>query len=98
MQRRKYTEEFKREAVKLAEESRTPKSQVARELGICENVLYRWIGQYGSKSQPREGLSSDERAELIRLRREMRRITQERDILKKAISIFSKEPSENTGL
>lgn len=95
---RKFTQEFKQEAVKLALEGKVSKAQVARELGIRDNIRYRWIDKYGSKENKQTVLSVSEKAELVRLRREIRRIKQERDILKKAISIFSKEPDENTGL
>ena len=89
-QRREFTNEFKLEAVRLAERGDTPVAQVARDLDLNETVLRRWMGLYGKRANG-ERMSPEEREELIRLRREVRRITEERDILKKAVSIFSKE-------
>ena len=90
MIRKQYSIEFKQEAVKLALSGTTPKAQVARDLGIPESKLYVWITQFGP---PKPGhpaaLAEDERAELRRLRRENQRLQMERDILKKAIGIFS---------
>ena len=88
--RRKFTNEFKMEAVKLAERGDVPVAQVARDLDLNETVLRRWMGLYGKRANG-ERMTPEEREELIRLRREVRRITEERDILKKAVSIFSKE-------
>ena len=89
-ERRKFTNEFKMEAVKLAERGDTPVAQVARDLGLHETVLRRWMGLYGKRAGANR-LTPEEHEELIRLRREVRRVTEERDILKKAVSIFSKE-------
>ncbi len=88
--RRKFTNEFKLEAVKLAERGETPIAQVGGELGLHENVLRNWMKLYGKRSDGGR-LTPEEHEELIRLRREVRRVTEERDILKKAVSIFSKE-------
>ena len=88
--RRKFTNEFKLEAVKLAERGDIPVSQLARNLDLHETVLRRWMQQYGKQPNGTR-LTPDEQEELIRLRREVRRVTEERDILKKAVSIFSKE-------
>jgi len=88
--RREFTNEFKVEAVRLAEEGKTPIAQVARDLGLHETVLRRWINHFGKRADGTR-LTPDERDELIRLRREVKRVTVERDILKKAVGIFSKE-------
>ena len=88
--RRHFTNEFKLEAVKLAERGDVPVSQVARGLDLHETVLRRWIQRYGKRPNGTR-LTPDEHEELIRLRREVRRVTEERDILEKAVSIFSKE-------
>jgi transposase len=88
--RREFTNEFKVEAVKLAERGDTPVAQVARDLGLHETVLRRWMGHFGTRADGTR-LTPDEREELIRLRRENKRLTMERDILKKAVGIFSKE-------
>lgn len=88
----KHSNEFKAEAVRLALAGPKSKSQVARELGIRESVLYRWIALYGPKPTDTSApLTPDERAELLRLRREHQRLQEEHAILKKAIGIFSKE-------
>jgi transposase len=89
-QRRKFTNEFKLEAVRLAERGDVPVSQVARDLDLHETVLRRWMGLYGKRAGAQR-ITPEEHEELIRLRRENRRLTMERDILKKAVGIFSKE-------
>lgn len=93
MTRKQYSREFKQTAVEVALAGGKPKAQLARELGITVNMLYRWIEQFGppSPDQPAR-LNLDERAELVRLRRENQRLQMERDILKKAIGIFSEVP------
>lgn len=89
-ERRKFTDEFKLEAVGLAERGDRPVAQVARELGLNETTLHRWMNRYGQRAGAQR-ITPQEHEELIRLRREVRRVTEERDILKKAVSIFSKE-------
>jgi transposase len=90
MQRREFSEEFRLEAVKLAKRGEVP---VARDLGIHDSVLYRWIRRLDGKCKLKaaDGLSSDERSELARLRREVKRLETEREILKAAVGIFSEE-------
>lgn len=91
VERRKYTEEFKREAVRLMETSGKPITELARDLGINDNNLYRWRGLYGSQVQDRpNGSTTEMAAELKRLQRENEVLRQERDILKKAMSIVSR--------
>jgi transposase len=90
-ERRQYTDEFKREAVRLMESSGKPVVQLARDLGINDNNLYRWRGVYGSQSQVNTpGSVNEMEAELKRLRHENEVLRQERDILKKAMSIVSR--------
>ena len=90
-ERRKYTEEFKREAVRLMETSGQSVAQIGRDLGVAENNLYRWRGLYGNQPQANaNGSVSEMEAELKRLRRENEVLRQERDILKKAMSIVSR--------
>jgi len=90
-ERRKYTEEFKREAVRLMETSSKPIAEVARDLGINDNNLYRWRGLYGKQPQANtNGSVGEMEAELKQLRRELEVLRQERDILKKAMSIVSR--------
>jgi transposase len=96
MGRRTFSAEFKREAVRLALQPGNGKSQVARELGIHVNVLGKWIGQFESgrwEAQPGKTLKSEQQQEIERLRRELQRVKTERDILKKAMAYFAKEPS-----
>jgi transposase len=91
-ERRSYTEEFKREAVQLLESSGKPVAQLARDLGVNDNNLYRWRELYGN--QPQTGTKNDNpvdmAAELKRLRQEVAVLRQERDILKKAMHIIGR--------
>ena len=92
---RKYDPEFKREAVRLVLEEGIPLARVARDLGINENMLRRWKSQFLDDSVnvfPGKGHLKPDDEELRRLRRELDDVKQERDILKKALAIFSKEP------
>ena len=90
-----YSEEFKQDAVRLVETSGKAKSQVARDLGISESALYRWIKTYGTVQEQTATshgqMVKDLETELKRLRRENEVLRQGRDILKKAISICSQE-------
>ena len=91
--RRRYTEEFKREAVRLVWESAHPVAQVARDLGIPENVLYRWRAQH-QQAETHGTTRATQRAEaetLTRVKREWARVTQERDFLKRAAAFFARE-------
>ena len=92
--RKTYTREFKREAVRLAEESSLPMSQVARQLGIHRNVLANWRkeeAKLGDKAFPNATVGSANEAELEKLRKQVSLLQQERDILKKALEIISRE-------
>lgn len=94
MGRRRFTAEFKREAVKLAAQPGTVVSRVAEDLGLHANVLRKWVKQFeGGKWEAKPGLplKSEQQAELERLRRELKRVTMERDILKKATAYFAKD-------
>lgn len=92
---RRYTEEFKREALGLLASSGQSAAQLERELGITKGLLLKWRARYQVQEWPGEtklvlsDLASAE-AEIRRLRRELAVTAQERDILKKAVSIFSK--------
>jgi transposase len=86
MTRRTYSVEFKQQAVQLALSGEKNKSQTARDLGITENMLYNWIAKFGPDAPPD---AADSKAEITRLRRALLRAEMERDILKKAIGIFS---------
>jgi len=92
-ERRVYTKEFKAEAAALAEKREKPVSQVAKDLGLNENVLRRWVQQAreaasgGMSAFPGHGRPRD--AELVRLRKENRALKEANEILKKAAVIFA---------
>ena len=93
--RRRYTREFKVEAVRLALQGDRSQGEVSRELGIPSSCLGRWIQKYRDDEQgafPGKGRMKDDAEDLRRLERELRRVPEERDILKKALAIFSTEP------
>jgi transposase-like protein len=90
---RKYDREFKLNAVKLYQESGKKLAEIAQNLGIPKSTLNVWIHQFkenGEKSFPGSGVLKPCNEELYRLRRELLDVKQERDILKKAVAIFSK--------
>jgi len=94
VQRKKFTSEFKLEAVRLMESSSKPAADVARELGVRRNQLYKWKEQLckrGAKAFLGPGRRSEAGDEVTRLRRELERVKEERDILKKAAAYFAKE-------
>lgn len=86
-----YPAEFKESAVKLVVESGRPISQIAKELGVKENTLYTWVSQHlkAGKNDNQIGPSHEET--IRHLRQELARVTQERDLLKKAAAYFAKE-------
>ena len=86
-----YPIEFRREAVALLKGSGKTVPQLAAELGISPQSLRNWSRQLDVDDGRAEGLSSAERDELRRLRRELRTVTEEREILKKAAAFFAKE-------
>jgi transposase len=87
-----YPEEFRREAVALVRSSEKSIPQLAAELGVSPQSLRNWTKQGAlDAGERRDGLTSEEREELRRLRRENRRLAQERDILKKAAAFFANE-------
>jgi transposase len=87
-----YTPEFKAEAVRLVRSaSDKPASQIARELGVSDNALRSWVKQTEIDQGEREGLTTEEREELRRLRKEVKVLRQEREILKKATVFFARE-------
>ena len=92
--RRKFTDEFKAEVVGLCLTGERSIGQVARDLGISDSVVQRWVGKAKAASGGANGagvLSDAEREELNRLRKENVRLRMERDILKKAAAFFAKE-------
>jgi transposase len=94
-ERRSYTKEFKTEAVALAEKKEKPISQVAKDLGLNENVLRRWIHQAkdaeGTNIRVFPGHGRARDTELIRLRKENKALRNANEILKKAAVIFAQE-------
>ena len=86
-----YSSEFKESAVKLAIESKKPIAHIAKELGINANSLYGWIGQYSKPKDPTMRTDEHLYDELKQLKKDLARVTQERDILKKAAAYFAKE-------
>jgi transposase len=88
----RYTPEFKAEAVRLVRSTPDkPASQIARELGVSDNALRIWVKQAKVDQGEREGLTTEEREELRRLRKEVKVLRQEREILKKATVFFARE-------
>ena len=94
MDRRKFTREFKLEAVKLIRERGVSVAQAARDLGVHATVLHNWVRQFASDPEhsfPGHGQMKPEQAEIARLKREVTKLKAERDILKKAAAYFAKE-------
>jgi transposase len=92
--RRGFTKEFKEDAVKLITEQGYKISEAARNLGISPSVLRRWKEQMEKDAEqafPGKGFISPEKEELYRLRKEVKRLQMERDILKKAAAFFANE-------
>jgi transposase len=88
-----YTAEFKREAVQLAQTSGKSIAQVARELAISDTSIHQWrkeLAEHASQAFPGSGHQTAQEEELRRLKRENEVLKQERDILKKAVGIFSR--------
>ena len=90
--RRNYTREFKIEAVHLWQTSDKSATQIEQDLGIGEGCLYRWkreLAKEGENAFPGHGRQSPDQERIRQLEREVRILRQERDILKKAVAIFS---------
>ena len=90
--RKKYTQEYKDEAVELVISSGRPMAEIARDLGINEGTLGNWVNAARKSGKLKDKpLETDERAELKELREENRRLKMERDFLKKAAAWFARE-------
>jgi transposase len=86
-----HPEEFRRRAVELARLREKPIAQIAKDIGISESCLRRWMELADVEEGHKEGLTKDERAELVRLRREKRVLEMEVEILKRASAYFARE-------
>jgi transposase len=87
-----YNDEFKMAAVRLALSTDKPVKEVAEDLGISDTCVRNWVRLYGKgDAADTEGFTPEEHREMILLRRDLKRVTEERDILKKALGILSKE-------
>jgi transposase len=94
MGRRKYSDEYKREAVALTREPGATQAQVARDLGISPNMLGKWVREVresGERAFPGKGQPRDE--ELASLKRELNRVRKERDFLRDAATFYAKHPN-----
>ena len=94
--RARFTKEFKLEAVRLLERGEKPAAQLALELGVARNQIYKWQAQLQTKGEDKAfrgpgAKRLSELSEIERLKRELKRVTEERDILKKAAAYFAKE-------
>jgi transposase-like protein len=89
--RGRYPKEFRRDAAALVIDQKRTVVDVAKELGVVEQTLGNWVRQERIDRGEREGLSTEEREELGRLKREVKRLTQERDLLKRSVAFWVKE-------
>lgn len=95
--RKRYSPEYKREVVELVRRSKTSCRQVALEIGINPNMLTRWVREAeaeGGKAFPGGGTPRDE--EVARLKRDLMRVTKERDFLRDAAAYFAKQSPNGT--
>ena len=89
--RRSFTAEFKAEIVELCQRGDRSIGQVARDFDLTETAVREWVRQADVDAGKREGLTSEEKAELAQLRRENRRLKEDVEILKRATAFFAKE-------
>jgi transposase len=90
--RRTFTRQYKAEVVRLVRTSGKPIAQVARELDLGETAIRAWVqhAEIDEKRDPHGPLTTEERADVVRLRRELRTVTMERDFLRKAAAFFAR--------
>jgi transposase len=91
--RRRFTNEFKRDAVELVRTTGRPIAEIARELGIYDSTLGNWVRQDSIDHGEREGLTSQDRARLRELEAENAKLRMERDLLKRTVAFWVKETS-----
>jgi transposase len=93
MSQRRYSPEFKAEAIKQVTEKGHPVQEVADRLGVSSHSLYQWVKAVRpSKEETRSDELLEAKKEILKLRAELRRVQEERDILKKAAAYFAREP------
>ena len=92
--RRKFSDEFKRDAVEIVHSSGESIAQVARELGIYDSTLGSWVKQDEINRGVRDGVTTAEREEVAELRRENARLRMERELLKRAVAFWVRESNE----
>lgn len=89
--RRKYSREFKEDVVNMIKTGTKRVCEISKDLDLSEPMIYRWYSQYSGEDSPQEKELSEKDKELRALRKQLADVTEERDILKKAIRIFSKQ-------
>lgn len=89
MTRSKYPREFKEQAVRLAMKGDKPVKAVAADLGLSTNMLHRWIREFDQSERPFPGHGKPRDEEMATLRKALRQVEMERDILKKAVTFFA---------
>ena len=92
--RRKFSDEFKRDAVEIVRTSGESIAEVARELGIYDSSLGNWVRQDEINRGERDGLSTDDKGRLSELERENARLRMERELLKRAVAFWVRESNE----
>jgi transposase len=90
--RRRFDQDFRDGAVRIVEETGRPIVRVARELGVNAGTLANWVNMARQRrAAGTDGLGEDERAELVRLRREVAELAMERDVLKRSVALWVKD-------